>query len=93
MSEDQIKRAFVNQRALFPKGMSKDLISHGYLGICIDCKSGGMQTRNHGKTSAHGWKVLENIAVDYKGPFTVSTAASTYSSTKKAICLSIPRQI
>ncbi len=43
--------------------MSKDLISHGHLGICIDCKSGGMRMRNRGITSAHSWNVLEKIAV------------------------------
>ncbi len=63
MSENQIKRAFTDQKALFPKGVSKDLISHGHLGICIDCKSGGMRMSNHGKTSAHSWKVLEKISV------------------------------
>jgi hypothetical protein len=40
MSEDQIKRAFIDQKALFPKGVSKNLISHGHLGIWIGCKSG-----------------------------------------------------
>jgi hypothetical protein len=79
MSEDQIKRAFINQRAIFLKGVSKDLISHGHLGICIDCKSGGMRMRNHGKTSAHSWRVLEKIAVDYKGPFRVTTGDKRYS--------------
>ncbi len=39
MSEDQIKRAFIDQKALFPKGVSKDLISHGHLGTCIDCNA------------------------------------------------------
>ncbi len=29
MSEDLIKRAFSDQKALFPKGVSKVLISHG----------------------------------------------------------------
>jgi hypothetical protein len=79
MSENQIKRAFNDQKALFPKGVSKDLISHGHLGICIDCKSGGMRMRNHGETSAHSWKVLEKIAVDYKGPFKVTTGDRRYS--------------
>jgi hypothetical protein len=59
--------------------MSKDLISHGHLGICIDCKSGGMRMRNHGRTSAYSWKVLEKIAVDYKGPFRVTTGDNRYS--------------
>jgi hypothetical protein len=31
MSEDQIKRAFIDQKAIFPKGVSKDLILHGHL--------------------------------------------------------------
>jgi hypothetical protein len=79
MSENQIKRAFNDQKALFPKGVSKDLICHGHLGICIDCKSGGMRMRNHGETSAHSWKVLEKIAVDYKGPFKVTTGDKRYS--------------
>ncbi len=35
--------------------------------------------RNHGKTSAHSWKVLEKIAVDYKGPFRVTTGDKRYS--------------
>ncbi len=35
--------------------------------------------RNHGKTSAHDWKVLEKIAVDYKGPFRVTTGDRRYS--------------
>ncbi len=73
---DQIKRAFIDQKALFPKGVSKDLISHGHLGICIDCKSGGMRMRNNGKTSAHSWKVLEKIAVV---PFRVTTGDKRYS--------------
>ena len=79
MSESQIKRAFFEQRAIFPKGVSKDVIMYGHLGLCVDCKSGSMRMKNHGQTTIHSWKVLEKIAVDYKGPFRVKTGDKHYN--------------
>jgi hypothetical protein len=33
MNENQIKRAFIDQKALLPKSVSKDLISHNWLTV------------------------------------------------------------